>query len=115
MNKKDFDWKKYLIDCLSSTDYCAIATVDSKGVWVNPVYFAWDSNFNFYFISQPHVRHMKNIKKNPNVAVAIYATNQAGDFIKGIQLEGKAHVIDTDDKDDEFFDAYKTYYTRSGE
>ena len=112
---KDFDWKKHLLACMESTDYCAIATVDDKGVWNNPVYFAWDNQFNLYFISQPNSRHMKNIKKDSRVAVSIYATNQAGDFVKGIQLEGKARIIENDDKEDEFFYAYKTYYTRLGE
>lgn len=58
MNKSNFEWKKYLLECMKSTDYCCIATVDEKGVWSNPVYFAWDDKFNFYFISQMGSRHM---------------------------------------------------------
>ncbi len=115
MKNKDFDWKKYLLKCLESTNYCSIATVDKNGVWSNPVYFAWDKTFNLYFISQPHVRHMQNIKKDSHVAVSIYATNQKGDYVKGIQLEGKARIIENDGKQDEFFYAYKVYYTRTGE
>ncbi len=76
MADKYFDWKKHLLDCLNSTDYCCIATVDERGVWANPVYFAWDSVFNLYFISQPHVRHMQNIKNDPRISVAIYSTEQ---------------------------------------
>jgi uncharacterized protein YhbP (UPF0306 family) len=119
--KKDFEWKKYLLECMNSTDYCSVATVDPKGTWSNPVYFAWDEQFNFYFMSQPNVRHMQNIKKDGRVSVSIYATNQTG-FVKGIQLEGKAHVIENDDErsspadeNDEFFSAYKAYYQRLGE
>lgn len=73
MTTEDFDWKKHLLDCLQSTDYCSVATVDKEsGVWVNPVYFAWDDEFNFYFISLMKSRHMQNITKDSRVSLAIY-------------------------------------------
>lgn len=107
---KDFDWKKHLIDCLESTNYCSIATVDKTGVWVNPVYFAWDKDFNLYFISMPHVRHMQNITDSSKVAVAIYKTEQHGEVI-GIQIEGQAEILQSEqDKKT----AYSVYYTRVG-
>src|SRR3989344_5152079 len=74
--QNNFEWEKYIIECLESTDYCSMATVDSKGVWSNPLYFAWDENFNLYFISQPNSRHMQNIEKDPRVSAAIYSTAQ---------------------------------------
>lgn len=55
--KANFAWKKYIDEALNTTDYCSIATVDEKGVWSNPVYFAWDKGYNFYFISQMTSRH----------------------------------------------------------
>lgn len=110
MNKDNFEWKKHLIECMESTYYCSIATVDDKGVWVNPVYFAWDEEFNLYFISQPHVRHMKNIKKNSRVSMAIYKTEQKGDVI-GIQLEGDAFILESDEEKTQ---ANKIYYGRKG-
>lgn len=111
MNDKDkFDWKKHLQECMNSTDYCCIATVDPKGVWSNPVYFAWDSKFNLYFISQLHSRHMKNLKKDPRIGVSIYKTEQKGDVV-GIQLEGKAKRLTT--KKDIAL-AFKIYHGRTG-
>jgi general stress protein 26 len=108
--KKDFDWKKHLAECISSTDYCCIATTDKKTVWANPVYFAWDSNLNIYFISQLHSRHMQNIKKNSQVAVSIYKTEQKGN-VKGIQLEGKATILSDQKQIEKAFDIY---YGRAG-
>ena len=108
-------WKKLIFECLNSTEYCSVATVDSNGVWSNPVYFAWDQYYNFYFLSQPQVRHMENIRKDGRVSLSIYSTKQEGDFVKGIQMEGVAHVIENDDPDDEFFYAQKTYYARTGD
>lgn len=95
---------------MESTYYCALGTNDQKGVWVNPVYFAYDSNYNFYFISQPQSRHMKNMLENPQVSLAIYSTAQhtQGD-VAGIQLAGKARIL-SDEADVK--KAYDTYYGR---
>lgn len=111
MNTKDFDWKKYLKECLDSTEYCCLATVDPKGVWANPVYFAYDQKFNLYFISQMSSRHMQNIKKDPRVSIAIYKTEQKGDVL-GTYIEGEAKII-LDDKE-EVQKAFDVYYGRAG-
>lgn len=111
--KRSFDWKKYLLQCLKSTDYCCIATIDPKGVWANPVYFAWDDKFNIYFISQMHSRHMQNLSKNPRIAVSIYKTEQKKD-ITGIQLEGTAKILSKEDGREEIQRVYDTYYGRAG-
>lgn len=112
MKSKKFNWKKYIDEALKSTNFCSIATVDKKGVWSNPVFFAWDKNYKFYFISQMSSRHMQNIKSNPAVAVSIYKTEQKDDIV-GIQLEGKAKILSRNDKD-EIKIAYDTYYGRAG-
>ena len=93
-----FDWKKHLVECMRSTEFCALATVDLNGAWSNPVYFAWDESFTIYFISQPHSRHMKNIARDGRVSISIYSTEQStfGD-VKGIQLEGIATIAQNTD------------------
>ena len=108
--QNNFEWEKYIIECLESTDYCSMATVDSKGVWSNPLYFAWDENFNLYFISQPNSRHMQNIEKDPRVSAAIYSTAQDtfGDVV-GVQLSGKARILSLKD---EIATAKNIYYGR---
>lgn len=113
MSNQDFDWKKYLTECLSSTDFCCISTVDPKGVWSNPVYFAWDNLFNFFFISQMHSRHMQNIQRNSRVSMAIYKTEQKGN-VAGVQLEGTAKIITEKDNQEEIKRAYDAYYGRAG-
>ena len=107
--KGSFNWDKYLKECLDSAVYCSLATVGSKGVWSNPVYFAYDNQYGLYFISMPRSRHMKNINENPNIAVSIYNTNQDthGDVF-GIQLEGKASIL----ADGEVSFAHSLYYER---
>ena len=106
---KNFPWHKYLKECLESTFYCCLATVDQRGVWSNPVYFAYDKNI-IYFISQPDSRHMRNIKRDSRVALSIYTTEQDsfGDIV-GIQLDGHARILINKD---EVKRAYGVYYNR---
>lgn len=117
MDKKisanDFDWKKYVSEALNATDFFSIATVDDKGVWSNPVYFAWDKNHNFYFISQMSSRHMQNLVRNNRIAVSIYKTEQKGDVV-GMQLEGTGKILSEADGKEEIQHAYDTYYGRAG-
>lgn len=111
VDKETFDWKKYLLECLNSTNFCALASIDEEnGVWVNPVYFAFDEHFNFYFISLAPSRHMQNIGKNEKVALAIYKTEQKGEVI-GSQIIGRSRILD--DKE-EIEEAGKVYYGRKG-
>ncbi len=110
MNNKNFDWKKTIINCLEENKYCCLATVDSNGVWANPVYFAYDDKFNFYFISQIDSRHMQNIQDDPRVSIAIYNTHQEKD-VEGVYVEGKAKILD---ELEERLVAHKIYYGRSG-
>jgi len=113
MKTNKFNWKKYIDEALNATDYCSIATVDKKGAWSNPVYFAWDHKYNLYFISQMQSRHMQNIKGDGRIAVSIYKTEQKGDVV-GIQLEGTAHILSEKDSKKEIQHAFETYYGRAG-
>lgn len=104
-DRENFDWKKYIDECLSTTDYCALSTVDNAGSWVNPVYFAWDGEFNLYFISQMPSRHMQNLSKDSRVSVAVYSTAQKGD-VAGVQLKGDAKILSDEGEIKEAFDIY---------
>lgn len=106
--KKNFNWKKHFEEYLNSTQFLSLATYGEKGVWVCPVYFVFDEKFNLYFISQPTSRHMRNIKSNSKVSVAIYSTNQSPlKDVFGVQLEGEANILS---EPDEIEKARSTYF-----
>ena len=106
---KKFDWKKYLKECMASTEFLALSTLSNGKTWTCPVWFAFDENFNLYFISQPNSKHMKNIKQNENISLAIYSTKfNSDDDVYGIQLKGKAKIL----PDEEIENAYNHYYRR---
>lgn len=106
-DEKDFDWEKHVKECLDSTLVAILATKDGKNIWATPVYFSYDEKLNFYFISPEYTRHMKDIKKDPNVALAIITpSSTSGVFQIGLQIEGKANEVP--DREIE-----KVYATRS--
>lgn len=73
----------------------ALATYGDKGLWVNPVYFAWDDTFTLYFISQLDCVHMENIRSSPAVNCAIYPTDRpCGDDVFGTYIQGTATILE---------------------
>ena len=86
----------------------ALASTGPGKIWNHAVFFAYDSDINLYFLSQPSSRHMINIVENPEVAVAIFDTNQTSP-VKGLQIRGQARVL----ADSDVASAHSEYYTRS--
>jgi uncharacterized protein YhbP (UPF0306 family) len=90
----EFDWPKYLRECLDSTQFMALATHGTGGLWNHAVYFAYDKGINLYFMSQPGTRHMQNIAQDGGVAVAVYASNQDPILNAiGLQIRGEATIL----------------------
>lgn len=90
----------------------ALATNGARGLWVNPVYFAWDDRFNLYFISQFGCVHMDNIQSDADVNCAVFPTDRlVGDDVFGAYIKGTAQIL-TSDKDIE--NAAAVYYGRAG-
>jgi len=94
MSTQHPDWRTLIIDCFSSAQYMALATNGPKGLWNNPVYFAWDDKFGLYFISQLDCNHVENLLANPDVACTIYDSNQntLGDVI-GAYITGHVYEV----------------------
>ncbi len=103
------NWPKLISDCLETTHFMALATHGSEGLWVNPVYFAWNRRDVLYFISQQDCVHMRNIAEVPEVACAIYPTEQPT-FVRGTYIKGLAAVLTRADPECELADT--VYYGR---
>jgi uncharacterized protein YhbP (UPF0306 family) len=72
-----------------------LATSDKRGLpWATPIRYYLDNDYNFYFISSKHSRHMKNLEANPNIAFSIYDSRARGDDIDGLQIRARAKVLD---------------------
>ncbi len=77
---------------LNASTLCAIATLSSGArPHLNPAYFAWNPEFDLFWLSAPEARHSRNLAKNSSAAVAVYDSSQTwGRPDRGIQLFGSA-------------------------
>ena len=75
---------------LDASALCAIATASPRGrAHVNTAYFAWSPKFRLVWLSDPRATHSRNLRANPSVAIAVYASDQSwGKPDRGIQLLG---------------------------
>jgi uncharacterized protein YhbP (UPF0306 family) len=82
---------------LSDNKYLVLAT-SSKGAkpWAAPVFFVYDEKYNLYFLSASDSLHAKHILENPNVAVAVFDSTQPIGSSDGLQIEGKATIVNKD-------------------
>lgn len=81
---------------IQSQKLMAIASHNTKEVWVANVYFSVDENGNIYFISSNDAKHSQMILKNSNVAFSIAwfdSTNSKNR--KGIQGIGACKVAES--------------------
>ncbi len=82
---------------LRSHNVAALATSDGKQPWAAAVFYVSDG-FEMYFLSRPESVHGRNIAANPRLAATVtenYRLEGLGDWrdIKGIQLEGEAVML----------------------
>jgi uncharacterized protein len=79
-------------ELLDGSPLCAIATVaPGSSAHVNTAYFAWSTDFDVVWISEPNARHSRNLRANTSVAIAVFDSDQTwGEPDRGIQLFGSA-------------------------
>jgi len=76
-------------EIVKNNQYLTLGTSDKNGnAWVSPVVYACDSDFNFYFISLPNSKHIKNLINNSQVTFAIFNSRQMFGEGVGLQIEG---------------------------
>lgn len=75
---------------LEGTPLCALATVDSrKCAHSSHVYFAYSTELEIYFLSDPNSRHCRHLRSNPLIAVSVYDSRQRwGGPDRGLALHG---------------------------
>ena len=84
---------KYLEEHYTRT----IATAKGGVPWAASVFYANDE-FILYFLSDPDSRHSKDIEENSFVAVTVNEDYHDWRQIKGVQIEGKAELVVTEEE-----------------
>ncbi len=85
--------KQQVLDYLKGHNTMTLATAAGDLPWAATVFYASDG-LRLYFFSAPESRHCQNIAANGRVAVTIQEDYQDWRKIKGIQLEGRAELVD---------------------
>lgn len=74
--------------------YITIATSNKLGVpWNTPVYYAFNKDYNFYWISWRKNQHSKNIKENNQIFIVIYDSTALEGQGHGVYIQAKAYEI----------------------
>jgi len=88
------DAKKVVRDIL----YVTIASVNKSGEpWNSPVYSAYDSQHNFFWVSWAENQHSQNIQANRSVFIVIYDSTVPEGTGLGVYMKGTARVMDEHD------------------
>ena len=83
---------------LEGHNVMTLSTCGPEGPLAAAVFYASDG-FTLYFLSSPATRHGRNLAADPRVAAAIHEDYRDWREIKGIQLEGRAFVLDGDERE----------------
>lgn len=79
---------------ISENIYATIASSDKENKpWISPVFFAFDDQYNLYWVSNKEARHSKNISVNPTVAVVIFDSQAREGDGDGVYFECEATEI----------------------
>jgi len=74
--------------------------------YATPVYFASDECLNLYFFSEPTSLHSQHSAQNPQAAAAIYPPCQGWRDIRGLQLRGTVHLVESGECWDQAWNLY---------
>lgn len=121
-DKEDMEITEHIVECLESTPIAVLSTSDKSGVWATPIYFTYDDKFNFYLLSEASTRHVRDVKANPKVALAIVMPANISEGLEvGIQIAGIASVVPEEDAEEVFekrglrlINGKEKYYKSSG-
>jgi len=58
---------------IDANRYMTLSTADAEGLpWVSPVWFATVDHRRFFWVSDPHARHSRNLAARPELAIVIF-------------------------------------------
>ena len=80
------------LDYLASHQVMTLATHGPHGIWAAAVFYA-SFEFDLYFLSAGHTRHVQNLTAEPRAAATIQEDYKDWPAIQGIQLEGIVRLL----------------------
>lgn len=83
-----------LRELLGAHGTVTLATQGPQGPWAATVFFASDDALNLYFVTDPRTRHGRDMMDGGPVAAAINRDIHTWDEVLGLQLSGRASVLE---------------------
>jgi uncharacterized protein YhbP (UPF0306 family) len=94
MNKRIDEFKQII----SSNIYMTIATATHEGKpWISPVFFAFDSKYNLYWVSNKDSKHSSLIRINPQVAIVVFDSRANEGEGDGVYFEAIVEELNDDE------------------
>jgi MoaA/NifB/PqqE/SkfB family radical SAM enzyme/nitroimidazol reductase NimA-like FMN-containing flavoprotein (pyridoxamine 5'-phosphate oxidase superfamily) len=97
--------RNLVVDFLRRNSYCTVATSDDESPHASIVLYA-SRDMELYFFTGSGTKKLRNILKNPRVAVAVEGRKLLV-FPQAVQIQGRAEVLPKDDKE-----AENVYFSR---
>lgn len=93
------DLKKLIGEYIAESKMMQVATVSGDQPWCATVAFAFDEDWNLYWISLPETRHSQELMANNKVAGTIANADLYTDGPRGLQFEGVAELLSGADEE----------------
>jgi hypothetical protein len=81
-----------VLEYLANHQVMTLATTGSHGPWAAAVFYV-NNGFNLTFLSSPRSRHGSDLADDQRCAAAIHEDYRYWPEIKGVQIEGRAHIL----------------------
>lgn len=104
---------KLIANYLADQHMMQLATESDGQPWVCTVYYVVDEKLNLYWLSLPNRRHSKELVKRNKVAAAIPIKFTKGKKVVGIQLQGHAEQLPSDNSSRQYVEVYATKFNRT--
>ena len=78
---------------INSNQYMSLATCHYNDVWISPVSYVTDENYNFYFVSHARSKHVIQSILNNTVAISIFDSTQKEGEGNGVQIKGTSSQL----------------------
>jgi len=77
-----------------SVSTLTLATCSENKPWAATVFFAADSKFNFYFVSDHRTQHGRDMNVNENVAATVNPDCDNWNDVAGLQVRGTISIVE---------------------
>ncbi len=103
---------KQALHIILSIPYLTIASLSrDRKPWITPVFAAYDSEYNFYWISAKDALHSQYVRANNEVAIVIFDPRVTEGTGQGVYMEALVYELEDENK---IAEAIPVWFDRAG-